>query len=83
MFARRQQGAVAVFAAIWLIAGLIVVGLAVDLGQLYLTQRSMQRVDRLPDVIIRLASSEGDRGTILCTCCNIREACHFICAVSV
>ena len=47
MFARRQQGAVAVFAAIWLIAGLIVVGLAVDLGQLYLTQRSMQRVANL------------------------------------
>lgn len=34
----------AVFAAIWLIASLIAVGLAVDLGRLYLTQRSMQRV---------------------------------------
>lgn len=39
----RQRGAAMVFAAIWLVAALACIGLAVDLGNLYLQQRALQR----------------------------------------
>ena len=40
---RRQRGAAMVFAAIWMVAALVCVGLAIDLGNLYFTQRALQR----------------------------------------
>ena len=41
---RQQRGAAAVFAAIWMIAAIVCIGLVIDLGRLYLEHREMQRV---------------------------------------
>lgn len=41
---RHQRGAAAVFAAIWMVAAIVCIGLVIDLGRLYLEQRKMQQV---------------------------------------
>jgi uncharacterized membrane protein len=44
---RRQRGVAAVFAAGGIVAGIAALGFALDLGRLYYTQRSMQRMTNL------------------------------------